>query len=480
MADPKGIRKRPPLDWDEPLADSLGNGMLRRSAFAVADVASLWTAFLVSALVVGRFQVDDTAPLLAGDRVGLFIAFMTIAAFLLWLQRGRGNSVSRGATSLGWSGIVGVASFASMLAALTGVLTGANGYSPEFAVVLWGLSLVAIPAGGSAMAAGLKLLDGRQGTAVTVVVGAHGASAEQGWPGSIEMTPLVSNETADSNGKANGIVVHRDLESLPDLLQALGSHNAGVVVAVVADGYAKVKPIVTSQSLDGCRVRIALLPPNDNGAGMREADAPRPTRFSWRYETAKRWLDLALALASLAVAAPLFAIIAIAIRLDSPGPIFFGQTRVGRDGLLFQMYKFRSMRRDAEDMLEDLTERNEASGAMFKISEDPRVTWVGRFIRRLSLDELPQLLNVVEGTMSIVGPRPPLSSEVAEYQPWHFGRLDAVPGITGLWQVCRGSGINFDDMVRLDLRYIKTWSILRDAAIIVRTIPTMLKGNGAY
>ena len=485
MEDSKAIRGvadgRPSPVWDEPLVSSAPNGTSRRLAFAAADLASLWVAFLVSALAAGRVSADGSASLFATDRLGLSIAFMAIAAVVLWRLRGRGGSELAGSTSLGWPRIVGVASFASMSVALIGLLTGAGGYSLEFAVALWGLSLVALPVGDTMMAAGLKLLDGRQGTPVTVMVGANGGPAAKGSAGSIENAPLASVEKVDSNGKATKwTVVHVDLESLPDLLHAHGSRNGGVVVAVAADAYPHVKSIVASQSLKGCRLRIALLPPNGNGAGIPDADTLRPARSSWWYETAKRWLDVAVALASLGVAAPLIAIIAIVIRLSSPGPIFFGQTRVGRGGRLFQMYKLRSMRMDAEDMLEDLSDRNEASGAMFKISDDPRVTSVGRIIRRLSLDELPQLLNVVQGTMSIVGPRPPLSHEVADYEPWHFGRFDAFPGITGLWQVCRDSEIDFDQMVRLDLRYIETWSIWRDAAIVLRTIPAMLKGHGAY
>jgi exopolysaccharide biosynthesis polyprenyl glycosylphosphotransferase len=178
--------------------------------------------------------------------------------------------------------------------------------------------------------------------------------------------------------------------------------------------------------------------------------------------------------------APFFVAIAIAIKLDSPGPVFYRQERVGKDGARFGMLKFRSMRQDADRLLEALRQKNEATGPLFKMRDDPRVTRVGRILRRLSLDELPQLFNVLRGEMSLVGPRPPIPSEVAEYEEWQFGRLRAVPGITGLWQVSGRSDVPFHDMVRLDLHYIRNWSLALDLAILLRTIPAVLTSRGAY
>jgi lipopolysaccharide/colanic/teichoic acid biosynthesis glycosyltransferase len=173
-------------------------------------------------------------------------------------------------------------------------------------------------------------------------------------------------------------------------------------------------------------------------------------------------------------------VIAVAIRLDSPGPAFYRQMRVGRDGRRFPMLKFRSMRQDAEQLLEALRDSNEASGPLFKMRHDPRITRVGRFLRRLSLDELPQLINVLNGQMSLVGPRPPIPAEVEQYQDWEFARLRAVPGITGLWQVNGRSEVPFHDMVRLDLHYIRNWSLSMDIEILMRTIPAVLTNRGAY
>jgi len=194
----------------------------------------------------------------------------------------------------------------------------------------------------------------------------------------------------------------------------------------------------------------------------------------------KRTLDLVVASVCLVLFAPLMCLIALAIKLDSPGPVLFKQVRVGKDGKEFVMYKFRSMKEGAEEELEELRKFNEADGPIFKIKDDPRCTRVGRFLRRTSLDELPQLYNVLRGEMSIVGPRPPLPSEVAQYREWHRKRLEVSPGMTGLWQVSGRSHLSFDEMVLLDLYYIENWSPLLDLKILLRTIPKVIFGDGAY
>jgi lipopolysaccharide/colanic/teichoic acid biosynthesis glycosyltransferase len=180
------------------------------------------------------------------------------------------------------------------------------------------------------------------------------------------------------------------------------------------------------------------------------------------------------------VTAPIFGAVALAIKLDSPGPVFFRQTRLRQDGLPFAMLKFRSMRSDAVQLRSQLLEANEAKGPVFKIRQDPRMTRVGRFLRRASLDELPQLWHVLMGEMSMVGPRPPLPAEVALYEPWQRERLCVKPGLTCTWQVGGRSNIPFEQWVQMDIDYIRTRNLGQDLRILLQTIPAVLTARGAY
>ena len=191
--------------------------------------------------------------------------------------------------------------------------------------------------------------------------------------------------------------------------------------------------------------------------------------------------DRTVACLSLAVLSPLLVSIAVAVRMTSRGPVLFHQKRVGRDGKTFTMVKFRSMYTDAEDRLAELREKNvNADGLLFKMRDDPRVTRVGQFLRKFSLDELPQLFNIVAGSMSLVGPRPPLPSEVAQYGDDVRRRLLVKPGLTGLWQVSGRSDLSWEESVRLDLRYVENWSPALDLMILWKTAFAVLGRSGAY
>lgn len=199
------------------------------------------------------------------------------------------------------------------------------------------------------------------------------------------------------------------------------------------------------------------------------------------YHFIKRVIDILGSFVGLIVLSPLFLVVGYKIkREDKAGPIFFSQDRVGKNGKLFKMYKFRSMCIDAEDKLALLLEHNEIEGAMFKMKDDPRVTKIGKFIRKTSIDELPQLWNVLKGDMSLVGPRPPLVREVLEYTEYDKQRLYVKPGCTGLWQVSGRSSIGFYEMVKLDIQYIQNRSLYFDIRIIFRTILVLLKKSDAY
>lgn len=200
-----------------------------------------------------------------------------------------------------------------------------------------------------------------------------------------------------------------------------------------------------------------------------ESVIPRTYEKSLGYYFVKRCIDIIGSIIGLVLLSPVFLITAILIKIDSKGPVFFIQERVEKDGALFKMYKFRSMCTDAEVLLVKLKSKNEMSGPMFKIKEDPRITKVGRFIRKTSIDELPQLLNVLMGDMSLVGPRPNLPREVKKFTPYQRQKLIVKPGITCYWQVMGRNSIDFDDWMKLDVRYVKERSTIIDIKLIFKT-----------
>ena len=195
----------------------------------------------------------------------------------------------------------------------------------------------------------------------------------------------------------------------------------------------------------------------------------------------KRIFDIVVASLIIVLISPLLLITALLVKLEDGGPVIFKQKRIGRGGAAFPLYKFRSMVPNAEQIrAEQLEQHNEADGRLFKMKKDPRVTRIGRFIRRYSIDELPQLFNVLKGEMSLIGPRPALANEVEQYKKHVRRRLDVRPGITGLWQVSGRSDLSWDDAVRLDLYYVDNWSLVQDIVILMKTVRAVLSSRGAY
>lgn len=201
--------------------------------------------------------------------------------------------------------------------------------------------------------------------------------------------------------------------------------------------------------------------------------------FRRGYRISKRVLDLTLCVLSLPVILPVIVVCAVLIWINDPGPIFFKQKRTGKGGRRFTMYKFRTMVTNAEELKLTYAHLNELTWPDFKITDDPRVTSIGRFLRKTSLDELPQLINVIKGDMSLVGPRP-TSFDASTYALWHTERLEVLPGITGLWQVSGRSNLDFDDRLRLDVAYIENQGLWLDIKILIRTITAVFSQNGAY
>jgi exopolysaccharide biosynthesis polyprenyl glycosylphosphotransferase len=358
-------------------------------------------------------------------------------------------------------------------------------------IYAWALMIACVLAGrvarGSWLARGYR--DGR-GVRNVVVLGATPAGK------------MVMQNLATSLGRGyrllgfvdeHGEAPHRfgrfaKLGSVAELPRLLSAHMVDeIVIALPAASHARIAEILTHCGHRG--VAVKLVPDLfdlrlsrvrlDSVVGIPIIDVGADTVGRAR-AALKRALDLTVAACALIVAAPLLAVTALAIRLDSLGPILFRQERLGKDGRPFAILKFRSMRTDAERQLTLLREQNEASGPLFKMRHDPRVTRVGRVIRKLSIDELPQLWNVLRGDMSLVGPRPPLAREVAEYEDWHVRRLEVTPGITCLWGVSGRSKLDFDEMVMLDLYYIDNWSLGLDLRILLRTALTLLRPGGAY
>jgi exopolysaccharide biosynthesis polyprenyl glycosylphosphotransferase len=283
-----------------------------------------------------------------------------------------------------------------------------------------------------------------------------------------------------------GMTVLGDLDQVPQLIETYGA-DAVAVTSGDATRHNYLREL--SWSLESAKVELLVHPGLIEVAGPRMHIRPhvglpllhveQPHFTGWR-RIVKRAADLVLTGLGLLVISPLMLVIAAAVKLGDGGPVIFRQTRVGLDGSTFTMYKFRSMRVDAEARLAELRAANPGMGVLFKMEDDPRITSVGKFLRRFSLDELPQLFNVIGGSMSLVGPRPPLPSEVDEYEDHARRRLLVTPGLTGLWQVSGRSLLSWEETVRLDLRYVENWTLTLDLLIMWKTFFAVVAKRGAF
>lgn len=282
-----------------------------------------------------------------------------------------------------------------------------------------------------------------------------------------------------------GLPVVGTVADLREVIRTTGAEC--VFVASSAVTVDELKPVAKAVRLEDVEVRITATLPEVLSSRLSvqpvagvTALSLRPARLSGTQVVLKFAFDLVVASIALLLLSPLLLGVALAVKLTSPGPVLYKQRRVGLRGRPFTMLKFRSMRQGSDAEVADLRAERGLTDVMFKLRDDPRITRVGRFIRKFSIDELPQLLNVVRGDMSLVGPRPPLPEEVTRYEDWHFDRLEAPPGITGLWQISGRSELSFDDCVRLDVFYIENWSLAYDLYILAKTIPVLIRSRGAY
>jgi exopolysaccharide biosynthesis polyprenyl glycosylphosphotransferase len=288
---------------------------------------------------------------------------------------------------------------------------------------------------------------------------------------------------------AGELNVEDGVVNLPLLRQLLERTGVRTIILTGAERLSEPQFLELLRSMSLRRVKVELAPgastlvstnatiSHDMGIPLLEVGYPELDTTQWAM---KRVLDIVTSLVGLIVLSPLLVVVALLIKLTSPGPVFFKQKRVGADGKVFICYKFRSMYNDAEQHQAELEELNESGGATFKIKNDPRITPIGRFIRRWSIDELPQLINVHKGEMSLVGPRPLPLRDYEQMGELHKKRLATIPGITGYWQISGRSSVSFEDMIRLDHYYIEHWSLSLDIKIILKTLGAVLKRKGAY
>jgi len=473
---------------------------VRRRRVAVALIASdavaLGLAMIAATLVQGgALDTTGSASLSTGlQQVAVFAAFALAAAFSM------GRARLYDADKLGW----GSGEFTRVLRSLvTGAivvlvglfLTGLPHPSRESALLVLALGSVLVVAGRMLLRFAESRLLRRDGWLLrpTLIVGSNVEAAE--------LTRLLQ-----SNPRSGLVPVGCLRSSLKDrlsfdycapLLETLGSARdlsrtvteRGIDTVIIigsAFDYEVVKRML--KELSTLPVSVHLSSALSEVLSSRVATSAvvgvplseiKGLSKSPAAVASKRAFDLVVGGLIVLLGMPVWAILALLVKITSEGPVFYKQERIGRDGVPFLMYKFRSMVVDAEKRLEELRSANEADGPLFKIKHDPRCTSVGRWMRKLSLDEFPQLINVLRGDMSLVGPRPPLPNEIPHYTEQDWRRLETLPGMTGLWQVSGRSGLTFREMVRLDVFYIDNWSLGLDASLMVRTLPAVLRTRGA-
>ena len=296
---------------------------------------------------------------------------------------------------------------------------------------------------------------------------------------------VVGRVTLDARDGSQGLIAG-NLGDVASLVRVIADQRAERVI-IAPDGHDQEEILHAIRLLKALGVKVSVLPrllevvgssstfDEVDGItllGVRQYGLTKSSRFL------KRSMDFVVALSLLLLLSPLLLLLAIAIAIDSPGPVLFRQARIGRGGSRFDIFKFRSMICDADGLKEQLRQQNEATGGLFKITDDPRITRVGRFLRKTSIDELPQLLNVIIGHMSLVGPRPLVPDEDALIEGWERRRLAVRPGMTGLWQIFGSSRIPLPEMVKIDYLYCANWSVWVDMKVLLRTVPYVLRRRG--
>jgi exopolysaccharide biosynthesis polyprenyl glycosylphosphotransferase len=459
-------------------------GLVRRAlsvaALVLADVAGLALGVYV-ALVLRAVVYGDTIywSLLWETGPAEWLPFLAPVTVLVFLQAGLYAPRERRA---GAGRVLGALVLVALIVLAFGLGTDydftTTGLIPT-AVVTSALAIGALRAAYGSISLELLRVAGARRRLVLVGEGATLADLERqllAARGGIEIEVVETVSDARRPESLERLATLLEAERPDELVLAEADFDEEAVLGVVQLAHRHGVKVKLAPSTTELLVHEGEYVPGE-GVPLFELRPPLLSGVAW---VAKRIFDLVVAGLLVVVGIPLWLLVAGAIKLDSRGPILFVDRRVGVGEREFGMLKFRTMVAQAAELQDELEDENEASGALFKIREDPRVTRVGKVLRRLSLDELPQLVNVLRGEMSLVGPRPLPLRDHAMLEDWHKARYLVLPGMTGLWQISGRSGLEFDDLVRLDFTYIENWSIWSDVSIIARTIPAVIGGRGAY
>ncbi|HVS85358.1 MAG TPA: sugar transferase [Gaiellaceae bacterium] len=475
------------LDRRSVIPGSRRRGWLVRRALVGADLAGLLAAYS-AAEAFANWRIGYDSGLGRLQELGLFLAFLPfwVVAARVYRLYDRDEERTDHSTADDLSRVFHLVTVWTFL--LYALSQGSHWINPPFMklFVFWALAIPTITVLRYGARAYCRKQVGYLQNTIIVGAGDVGQSIarkllthpEYG----INLVGFVDANPKERTPGLGHLTVLGDIDDLPGLVELLDIER--VVFAFSSDNLEELLTVI--RRLNELSVQVDVVPRffdvlspaidihHVEGIpviGLRPARLPRSSRM------AKRTLDLAGAILGLTLLAPAFALIALAIRLDSPGPVFFRQVRVGTGGRLFRIWKFRTMTADADERKDELAHLNKHHATdprMFKIDDDPRVTRVGAWLRAHSFDELPQLLNVLRGEMSLVGPRPLIPEENRWVDDWATRRLELKPGITGLWQVLGRDAIEFGDMVKLDYRYLTSWSVAQDLRLMARTIPYVL------